>query len=138
MKKSIEWFFLTLARLTKNVLAISISDVEIEKLFNQDRDIIHYRQNRFYAITIKMIIMLCMHTSKNSSMILNNEKNKKIKQQKIHLNENISTFSKLDENFFEDDNATSIEIAIKKKKKRKKKIFKNKKNKHLLLQIEWS
>ena len=104
--------------MTKDVLAISTNDVEVEKLFNQNRNIIHYYRNCFHAITIATIMMFCMHTNKNSSMTLNNEKNEKIKQSKIYMNEDISTSSKLNENFFENDDAIFFnKIAIEKKEK---------------------
>ena len=56
-----------LARIIKNILSISVNDVEVKRLFNQNRDIFHYRRERLQTKIIEILIMLHMHTDWNSS-----------------------------------------------------------------------
>ena len=54
----------------RDVLSIFDNEAKIEKLFNQKRDIIHYRRNRFHASTIETLIMLRMHTNRHNAILL--------------------------------------------------------------------
>ena len=51
----------------KNILLISTNDVEIKRLFNQNRDIFHYRRERLQAKTIETLMMLHIHTNRNAN-----------------------------------------------------------------------
>ena len=53
----------------KDILSIFANEVEIKRLFNQDRDIFHYHRKRLQARTIETLIMLHMHTNPNSNDI---------------------------------------------------------------------
>ena len=83
----------------KDVLSIFENNVEVEKLFNQNRDITHYRRNRFNATTIEILMMFRMHTNKNANVISSNdiEKKKKFSNSNIYVKTNLSSFSKLNE-----------------------------------------
>ena len=64
----------------KDILSISINDVEIKRFFNQNRDIFHYRRERLQANTIETLMILHMHTGRNSNdtnAISNMNKNSK-------------------------------------------------------------
>jgi hypothetical protein len=50
--------------MTKDVLTISMSNVDVERLFFIVRDVITYRKNRFHEATIENIMLLkknCYH-----------------------------------------------------------------------------
>lgn len=72
--------------MVKNILFISISSVDVEKLFNQNRDISHYCYVWLWAFTIEMLIMLCMHTDKNLDISPNN-----LKEENTYTNDKIYT-----------------------------------------------
>ena len=55
----------------KDILSISANDVEMKRLFNQDRDIFHYRRERLQTKIIKTLMMLHMHTNRNSDIMSN-------------------------------------------------------------------
>ena len=44
--------------MTKDILSISASDVDVEQLFNTARDVCHYCQNHLNADTIEIIMLL--------------------------------------------------------------------------------
>ena len=60
-----------LTRMIKNILLISTNDVEVKRLFNQNRDIFHYRRERLQTKIIKTLMMLHMHTDRNSDVMSN-------------------------------------------------------------------
>ena len=89
--------------MTKNVLSIFADDVEIEKLFNQIRNIIYYRWTRLHATTIETLMMLRIHTEKNMNVSFDNDDdddNNDVKHYSIndvYVKTNVSSFSKLSE-----------------------------------------
>ena len=76
--------------MTRDVFSIFKSDVETEKLFNQKRDIIYYRRDRFYANTVETLIILCMHTEEKYNVTFLSD----IIDQNINLNRNSDTKTK--------------------------------------------
>jgi hypothetical protein len=44
--------------MTKDVLTILVSDVDVERLFSMTRDVVIFRRNRFHDATIENIIIL--------------------------------------------------------------------------------
>ena len=90
-----------LNRMTKNVLSIFTNDVGIEKLFNQIRNIIYYRQARLHAITIETLMMLRMHTEKNMNVSFDDDDDDSdVKHHSIndvYVKANVFSFSKLSE-----------------------------------------
>ena len=60
------FLYFVLIRIIRDVFSIFDSDTEIEKLFNQKRDIIHYRRNRFHVSTIEILMMLRIHIEKKN------------------------------------------------------------------------
>ena len=51
----------------KDILSISANDVEVKRLFNQNRDIFYSRRKRLQAKIIETLMMLHMHTDRNSN-----------------------------------------------------------------------
>ena len=51
----------------KDILSVSVSDVEIKRLFNQNRDIFHHRRERLQTKIIETLIILHIHTNRNSN-----------------------------------------------------------------------
>ena len=56
-----------LTRMIKNILSISTNNVEIKRLFNQNCDIFSYHRERLQAKIIETLMMLYMHTNRNSN-----------------------------------------------------------------------
>ena len=56
----------------RNVLTIFESETDVERLFNQKRDIIHYRRARLNAKTIQILMMIQMHADRNEQLIILN------------------------------------------------------------------
>ena len=54
----------------RNVLTIFESETNVERLFNQKRDIIHYRRIRLNAKTIQTLMMIRMHADRNEQLII--------------------------------------------------------------------
>ena len=54
----------------RNVLTILESETDVERLFNQKRDIIHYRRARLNAKTIQTLMMIRMHADRNEQLII--------------------------------------------------------------------
>ena len=54
----------------RNVLTIFESETDVERLFNQKRDIIHYRRARLNAKTIQILMMIRMHADRNEQLII--------------------------------------------------------------------
>ena len=54
----------------RNVLTIFESETNVERLFNQKRDIIYYRRARLNAKTIQILMMIRMHANKNEQLII--------------------------------------------------------------------
>jgi hypothetical protein len=44
--------------MTKDVLTILVSDVDVERLFSMTRDVVIFRRNRFHDATIENIMIL--------------------------------------------------------------------------------
>jgi hypothetical protein len=62
--------------MTKNVLAILCSDVEVERLFNLARDVITYRRERLNSQTIEIVMMIkynLNHEESNDFLSSSNE-----------------------------------------------------------------
>jgi hypothetical protein len=53
--------------MTRDILTIAESEAEVKRLFNQERDITHYRRDNFRVNMMKMLMMIRMHTSKNEN-----------------------------------------------------------------------
>ena len=54
----------------RNVLTIFESETDVERLFNQKRDITHYRRARLNAKTIQTLMMIRMHADRNEQLII--------------------------------------------------------------------
>ena len=54
----------------RNVLTIFESETDVERLFNQKRDITHYRRIRLNAKTIQTLMMIRMHADRNEQLII--------------------------------------------------------------------
>lgn len=50
--------YFVLSRMIKNILSISIFEVEIERLFSITRDVVTYRRNRLRDQTIENIMII--------------------------------------------------------------------------------
>jgi hypothetical protein len=53
--------------MTRDILTIAKSEAEVKRLFNQERDITHYRRNNLRVKTMKMFMMIRIHTNKNEN-----------------------------------------------------------------------
>ena len=51
-----------LTRIIEIILSISANDVEIKRLFNQNRHISHYRRERLQTKIHEILMMLYIHT----------------------------------------------------------------------------
>ena len=60
--------------MTKDILSIFADDADVERLLNRIRNISHYRRARFRANSIEILMMLHMHTDKNSNDLLKENK----------------------------------------------------------------
>ena len=58
MWKNIEHKYFTIALITKNILSISASDVDVKWIFNTAHDVCHYYWNCLNSDTIKMIMLM--------------------------------------------------------------------------------
>ena len=58
MWKNIEYRYSIIALMTKNILSISASDVDVEQIFNTACDICHYYWNCLNSDTIEMIMLM--------------------------------------------------------------------------------
>jgi len=56
--KKINKKYFIIVQMTKNILSVSASDIDVEQLFNTARDIYHYYQNYLNADTIEIIMLL--------------------------------------------------------------------------------
>ena len=83
--------------MTKNILSISASDVDVEQLFNTAKNVCHYHQNCLNADTIEIIILLKWYeklklataeqnSSQNSDLFIA-DKNQEINTEKSLINE---------------------------------------------------
>ena len=54
--------------MTRNILSVSRNETDVERLFNQERNIIHYRRTRLNAKTIKTLMMIRMHANKKEKL----------------------------------------------------------------------
>ena len=95
--------------MTKNILSISVSNVNIEWFFNTARDICHYHWNCLNADTIEIIMLLKWYEklklttaeqnlSQNSDLFTTN-KNQKIDAKKSLINE--QSFNMKNEDHYE-------------------------------------
>jgi hypothetical protein len=53
--------------MTRDILTIAESQAEVKRFFNQERDITHYRRDNLRVKTMKMFMMIRMHTNKNDN-----------------------------------------------------------------------
>ena len=58
MWKNIKHKYSIIALMTKNILLISVSDVDVEQIFNTACNVCYYHQNYFNSDTIKMIMLM--------------------------------------------------------------------------------
>ena len=58
MWKNIKYKYFIIALMTKNILSISVSDVDVKWIFNTAHDVCHYCQNHLNSDTIKMIMLM--------------------------------------------------------------------------------
>ena len=58
MWKNIEHKYFIIALMTKNILSISASDVDVEWIFNTAHDVCHYHWNCLNSDTIEMIMLM--------------------------------------------------------------------------------
>ena len=58
MWKNIEHKYSIITLMTKNILSISASDIDVEQIFNTAHDVCHYYQNYLNSDTIKMIMLM--------------------------------------------------------------------------------
>ena len=56
--KNIEHKYFIIVLMTKNILSISASDIDVEQIFNTAHDVCHYYQNHLNSDTIKMIMLI--------------------------------------------------------------------------------
>lgn len=56
----------------KNILTIFVHNVKIEKLFYQNRNILHYCYAQFIAKIIETLVMLCIHINKKLNIFTEN------------------------------------------------------------------
>ena len=56
----------------RNVLTILENETDVERLFNQKRNIIYYRRIRLNAKTIQTLMMIRMHADRNEQLIILN------------------------------------------------------------------
>ena len=54
----------------RNVLTIFENETDVERLFNQKRDITYYRRARLNAKTIQTLMMIRMHADRNEQLII--------------------------------------------------------------------
>ena len=86
--------------MTKNVLSISADGVKVERLFNQTRNITQYRRTRLHANTIETLMMLRMHTEKNTNVSCDDDNDENVNHHEIndvYIKTNIPSPSKLSE-----------------------------------------
>ncbi len=95
--KKINKRYSTVAQMTKDILSISASDVDVEQLFNTARDVCHYHQNHLNADTIEIIMLLKWYeklklataeqNSSQNSDLFTADKNQEIDVKKSLMNE---------------------------------------------------
>ena len=56
--KLIDKVFPTVARMARDILAIPLSGVGVERVFNMARDVCHYRRSRLHAEQIRQIMLI--------------------------------------------------------------------------------
>ena len=106
--KKIKKKYFTIAQMTKNILSISASDVDVEWLFNTARDVCYYYWNYLNADTIEIIMLLKWYEklklatteqnlSQNSDLFTAN-KNQEIDAEKSLMNK--QSFNVKDENYY--------------------------------------
>ena len=54
----------------RNILSVFENETDVKRLFNQERDIIHYRRACLNAKKIKILMMIRMHANKNKKLII--------------------------------------------------------------------
>ena len=107
--KKINKKYSTVVQITKNILSISASDVDVEWLFNTARDVCHYHWNCLNADIIKIIMLLKWYEklklataeqnlSQNSDLFTAN-KNQEIDAEKSLMNE--QNFNMKNKNHYE-------------------------------------
>jgi hypothetical protein len=53
--------------MTRDILTIAENKAEVKRFFNQKRDITHYHRDNLRVKTMKMFMMIRMHTNKNEN-----------------------------------------------------------------------
>ncbi len=103
--------------MTKDVLAVSASSVDVERLFNLARDVITYRRDRLNSNTIETIMMIKYNL--NNDRVLNESEFFSLDDDEFFANENSSNFlfdlslSLSDEKNNENDNIDDYENSEK-------------------------
>jgi hypothetical protein len=69
--------------MTRDILTIAENKAEVKRLFNQERDITHYRRDNLRVKTIKMFMMIRIHTNKNENNFALLKKN--ISKDQLHF-----------------------------------------------------
>jgi hypothetical protein len=75
--------------MTRDILTIAKNEIEVKRLFNQKRDITHYRQNNLRVKTMKMFMMIRMHINKNENNFALLKKN--ISKDQLHFDQQDQT-----------------------------------------------
>jgi hypothetical protein len=99
--------------MTRDILAIAKNEAEIKRLFNQDRDITHYRRENLRVKTIETLMMIRMHTNKNEKNTTLFEKN--ISKNQLHFDQQNTTIyinAELNQNFESEIQLDDDEICV--------------------------
>ena len=99
----------------KDILSISANNVEVKRLFNQNRDIFYYRRERLQTKIIKTLMILHMYTNRNSNAMSNinddlksNDRNSKNKSKNdVHYVRDIDVFIKANLN-----NESNVSVTL--------------------------
>ena len=98
--------------MTRDILSVSKNETDVERLFNQKRDIIHYRRIRLNAKTIKTLMMIRMHanrkkklTTKSDTLNCENMKDRAKNHKNFEIYSNVELYSSSE--IFEDDSISN-------------------------------
>jgi hypothetical protein len=97
-------FMPSLAQMAKDILAIPIAGVGVERIFSIARQICSYQRNRFDAETITQLMIVCSH---DRLMVVDEPENKR---NIVRLKKKVA-FSKLDNNIAEAQQILEAESA---------------------------
>ena len=103
MWKNIEHRYFIIALMTKNILSISASDIDVEWIFNTAHDVCHYCWNHLNSDTIEMIMLMKWY-----------EKLKlwKLKENSDSFNRKKRTEAETDEVWIDEQSVTIIQEMI--------------------------